>query len=466
MTRSTAILSCCLALGVCATRTPADESEEAVRRLALSPQAEPVPALKHFLLPDTGETVHDNAATYYYKAMAFEGRDPLSDGEHQEHVDNWRQMPLDQLPLAEVGTELAVYQSMFATLRRASLCDHCQWNDGIREEGFYTLLPQIQKLRSVARVLAAKARYETAQGKFDDALATLRIGLAMARHCGEGESLIHGLVGIAIGMMMFEQVEELIGRPGSPNLYWALTALPRPLIDCRKGYASERWGLFYTFHDMRDMQSRRLSVAEANALAGKMFSVLPDLGDPQAAVTWQQRAAAAAFVTARYAADKAALIAAGRSAEEVETYPAAQVVLLRMMGEYDELRDNVVKWAFVPYGEQARVPPSEFNLNLALRQSQNILATLIPAFEHVRTAITRSERNIDRLRVLEALRLHLAAHGGQWPTTLEAIDIVPVPQDVSTGKPFAYRIEGDQAVLETSILGGNPAQRYELRVRK
>ena len=45
--------------------------------------------------------------------------------------------------------------------------------------------------------------------------------------------MINGLVGIAIARRLIDRVDELIAQPGAPNLYWALTALPRPLIGLR-----------------------------------------------------------------------------------------------------------------------------------------------------------------------------------------------------------------------------------------
>ena len=79
--------------------------------------------------------------------------------------------------------------------------------------------------------MALKARLEIADRKFDEAIHTLQTGYALARHVGQGGTLIHGLVGIAIGQLMSARVQELVQQPGVPNLYWALTALPQPLID-------------------------------------------------------------------------------------------------------------------------------------------------------------------------------------------------------------------------------------------
>ena len=36
------------------------------------------------------------------------------------------------------------------------------------------------------------------------------------------------MVGAAIAYVMDAVLEELLKQPGAPNLYWALTTLPRP----------------------------------------------------------------------------------------------------------------------------------------------------------------------------------------------------------------------------------------------
>ena len=58
---------------------------------------------------------------------------------------------------------------------------------------------------------------------------------AMARHMGEHPTLIGGLVGISIATAAIGPMEEMFEQPGSPNLYWALTKLPSPLISIEKG---------------------------------------------------------------------------------------------------------------------------------------------------------------------------------------------------------------------------------------
>jgi hypothetical protein len=76
-----------------------------------------------------------------------------------------------------------------------------------------------------------QARAQFAQGEYDTAVGTVQNGFTMAKHLGDGPTLLQGLVGVAIGARMFRPLEQFIQEPNSPNLYWALRDLPQPFID-------------------------------------------------------------------------------------------------------------------------------------------------------------------------------------------------------------------------------------------
>ncbi len=59
------------------------------------------------------------------------------------------------------------------------------------------LLPEIQKMRELARMLKLRCRLHIAEGKLDEALHDVQIGFTMGRHVGEGPTLIQSLVGMA-----------------------------------------------------------------------------------------------------------------------------------------------------------------------------------------------------------------------------------------------------------------------------
>src|SRR4051794_34360560 len=95
-------------------------------------------------------------------------------------------------------------------------------------------------MRTLARALRVRFRVEVADGRFNDALVTAKTMLALSRHVSEHPTLIGDLIGIAIASEALGPLEEMIQQPGCPNLYWALTDLPSPFIDLRKGLQGER----------------------------------------------------------------------------------------------------------------------------------------------------------------------------------------------------------------------------------
>ena len=72
---------------------------------------------------------------------------------------------------------------------------------------------------------------------------------------------------------------------------------------------------------------------------------------------------------------------------------------------------------------------------------------ILPAVQQVTNAQVRTQRDIDVLRVIEALRMH-AADAGAFPKSLDEITAVLVPKNPATGKPFEYRLDGETAILE------------------
>jgi hypothetical protein len=82
-----------------------------------------------------------------------------------------------------------------------------------------------------------------------------------------------------------------------------------------------------------------------------------------------------------------------------------------------------------------------------------VLVGLLPAaVEKVYQVEVRLDRRVAALRVVEALRLHAAAHSGKLPGSLAELTEVPIPPDPATGKPFEYRLDGS-----TASLSGPPA---------
>jgi hypothetical protein len=84
----------------------------------------------------------------------------------------------------------------------------------------------------------------------------------------------------------------------------------------------------------------------------------------------------------------------------------------------------------------------------------------------------RLEREIDALRIIEALRHYAASQGGRLPESLDKITDLPIPNDPFTGKPFHYEVTDGVATLSGEAVPlpdpeREPAAiRYTLRIRK
>ncbi len=102
--------------------------------------------------------------------------------------------------------------------RAGRKCKYCDWQLPIGQMPYYTiLLPDAQQSRSYGRILAVKARTEIANGKFDDAIKTFQTNYALGHNVAKGETLVSGLVGIAISGLMFPQVTEFVQQPQAQN---------------------------------------------------------------------------------------------------------------------------------------------------------------------------------------------------------------------------------------------------------
>ncbi len=193
--------------------------------LTLSPAKTSEAAKKYRLLPTADEQTDSDALPLYRKAV-----ESLPADYGKDKITQWRSVPLKNLPIEQVKTTLEKLSPSLQLLRQAGLSKRCNWPAG----EIAAATEDLSKYRQAAFILAVQARLEIAQGLFDQAFSNIRTGIAMAKHLGEAPTLIHGLVGVAIGALMCKQLEDVIQYSDAPTFYWALESLPRPLIDLNK----------------------------------------------------------------------------------------------------------------------------------------------------------------------------------------------------------------------------------------
>ena len=451
----------------------ADEDKAPTTKLVLHPMAAPRPALRYQLLPPFLDRRPGNAAVCYNKVPAKNTYFFSEFRKQWEKIDKWQATPLSDPREKELrkGWEQLVSEDgrIFEHLDQGARCESCDWQLPIRDHEFYNiLLPDIQQSRTYARLLAAKARIQFAVKKFDAAERSLQTGYALGRHVSQGPCFVMPLVGLAICGIMSKDVEDWAQQPGSPNLYWALTYLPRPLIDLRPALEGEFSAVYLSYPDLRNLDTAQYSPEQWRRLLDKTIADVNRWQDDRPAKPQPLITTVAAL--RGYPMAKRALVAWGRSAAEVEAMPVAQVIMLYTMRTFDEFRDDIFKWSSLPYPESHAGLTEAFKRLYDARQEGRevfpLADTLVPAVEAIQMAAARGDRTIAMLRVIEAIRLHGASHEGRLPEDLADIKEVPIPIDPITAKPFTYQRADDRAFLESPYIPGQSQRaqgvRYEI----
>ena len=461
-----------------------DAGSLTIYRLTVTPAPEPVPPLRHRLAVREIDLKPGNAATHYLRAFpesGFESQVKRMVDTYGEAFHDWSNagtIPLSKLPLDKARDAAASFDGVVdhfiapATIRR-----DCDWGLGIEEmrglEIVQFLLPEINASRSVSRILALRARVALAEGDYDRALEQLRMNYRLAQNVGSEPLLVCALVGIAEASIGQEQVIDMIGAPHSPNLYWALAELPQPLVDVCKAVQFETSLGVRIFPFLSDAETADHSPEEwarmlATALSdvrGLTDSPRQDNGVPR---EWQQ-AAVTGLSLLVYPGAKQRLLDAGMAPNQIDAMPVGQVIAIDAAREYRRVADEAEKWMYVPYYiARQREPESPFiehGLAAASRGYGYVLANLLlPAVTSVRSAEARLEWQTRALQVVEALRMH-AAQTGKLPTSLDEVNVVPVPLNPATNEPYQYRLNGNTGVLDLPFsdgFRGGIAWRFEI----
>jgi hypothetical protein len=443
------------------------------RSLILTPKAEAKPAFAYRLFPLTTERKDGNAVPIYLR-LNFEQNDAARK-DWSETPKKWNGLPVEQIPLAEAKAFINHYKNFYRQFELGARRKTADWNYTLDQGSVIDiLLPDVQSMRGFTPMMVLKPRVELAEGNFAAAAHSLATGFAFSQHVGNGPFLINRLVGLACANQFTDAVLDFVAVPDAPNLYWSLSALPRPIIDLRDSFEIEQAVLEMEITELADLgrprsadqwdavlkkvrlETQRLTASEGEN-ADQRFKPIPGAGPDDPASKSPDLARAR-----QYLMDHRKL-----SAANVAAMPPAQALLLYMADSYHDFRDDAFKATYLPYLESRRVSAeAEARLKAApATEARRLPDALLPAIDKVMISQTRLERKIAALRVIEALRMHAAAHGGQLPEKLSDITLVPVPVDPGTGKAFEYQRDGEIATLIGRIPNEKPeatSLRYRL----
>jgi len=304
-----------------------------------------------------------------------------------------------------------------------------------------------------------RCKVAVAESRVQDAIVILGQQYAMAWHLGQDEVIVSNLVGVACAEMGSEDALYLVQRPETPNLYWALATLPQPLIDLRRAQSFERQMLYEQFKVLREVDETPRPVgywqdfvdrlaAQAGNCANEFRLSAAAFRDPPTA-----RATVVGFIAAAYPGAKRFLIEqCGLSHEQVAAYPTAQVVFLAVVRYYDQARDDVFKWTYLPFSQTPPGTGGGLSSEAVQLKPEEIGWCAMPADKllsgagSISYSSAHAQQTIALLQTVEAIRMYGAAHEGKLPPALDDVP-VPAPADPVTGKPFDYEYRGNEAVL-------------------
>src|SRR5262249_35922126 len=159
--------------------TRAQEEPPAVVPIVVRPAAAPVPALAYRILPERSTLVPGNAAIFYHRAieMILELRrltpsvrrnnpDAVAD---EAPVTQWISGPLTAIPLDRARRWLDQNRKVVHEAELGARRQSCDWEFDSRAEGFVLVIHEIQEMRSLARLVALRARVAVLENKRDEA---------------------------------------------------------------------------------------------------------------------------------------------------------------------------------------------------------------------------------------------------------------------------------------------------------
>ena len=376
-------------------------------------------------------------------------------------------MPLTELPAEELkdyGGRLLGRDAVDAA--RMLNVDWQLWSF-LQRDGYYTLLPDVQKMRALASTLKTRVRGQIRNGDHAGAIVTLRTLFALARTMEAHPTLIGQLVGLAIATVGCDAAEELVQLPDCPNLFWSFADLPTPFLDLRAGVQGERVMIGAQFASVlqgpvsEDELSRTIKVIDE--LVQMMAEPKKEPKTPSA----QERYSAWAMDPKRVEASRARLVETGITPDAVKGMSPLQVVVADDLQQSVIQQDEQLKWLRLPLWETGPLKEAEAAMRKD-KANQVLTIALSSVLSKVKIGQARVDQRLAALRLIEAIRLHAQQNDGKAPATLDEIKL-PLPFDPITGKPFHYTVKDGVITLS----GGNPSpgedrmnRVYEIRIRK
>jgi hypothetical protein len=362
-------------------------------------------------------------------------------------LQEWDSRPLSA-PEWE-SSEGVLPETFYQEMKRAAFRREATWEYPIGEtqSPYWILLPDVQGLRGfLDRGLSARIRYHLSRGELDKAREGILVGLANGRHLAQTPFFVNQLVARRIERTMLERTGELISQPQSPNLYWALSTLPDSLLELDRAASLEGSAFAMTFPAVNDLDRPR-TAQEWTKMANQLVEFLEGVEKtPKTFQAWSnssrvvQQARAELPQLLKISEEKMAAMSDEEAGIRWYTY-------LRLAR--DQHATAVLSLPPREAWPQLKKLHEEIK-SLQRKTGEKEIDSLSPTSVYV--SVWSLKRQIQSLRIIEAVRHHLATHDSRLPETLDEIEDIPIPLDALTDQPFQWKVDGKIATLKGSPL--------------
>jgi hypothetical protein len=188
---------------------------------------------KFQLIVDPEDQIDADAVPLYEKAVKLIPKDF-----NQEQIREWLKLPVEQFPQQQAEETLQKYLEPLKLVARAARCKECNWPQW--KPGDEPVDLGLGGYRKLAIILELWARLEISRKGYEGATIAIRTGFGMARHLGQAPTIVQGLVGISVGAIMCNEIEQYVQGKDSLNLYQTLAGMPRPFVEVEKAIENEK----------------------------------------------------------------------------------------------------------------------------------------------------------------------------------------------------------------------------------
>ncbi|MCY2983665.1 MAG: hypothetical protein NTY15_08510 [Planctomycetota bacterium] len=403
------------------------------------------------LFPTQERLQHGNAAPIILR-QNFEATQ-RQEALRKFYAKDYLSMPLKSLDAEEI---IKLTPIGFGDLSRAAFRERAGWEYPIGEGTqplMSVLLPDVQETRIYAKAIAVRARVDLREGRVDEALDKLSIGLGLSKHVGETPFQVCKLVQSANATNIIGVIEELIQHPASENQYWNIAGVPSPFVDTKPALQLEAFMWPKSILQLADLDS--ISTESQWQSLVKKIMTYSDLGELSEASVFEGWTSLA----------RERLPAIWKNEERpVQSMSDSEVWVRYWHMRTQMLTDECMSWGLLDFHHA--IP-----MLIELRERrEKELADELPvkiAFEpplKLVIAAASLQQHLRMIQTIESIRDWSGKNGGLLPKTLQDLEL-PAPLDCVVNKPFVYLLsaDGKTASLSSAVVE-NRGFRYELEL--